>query len=272
MEQERDPYFVRLCGQQWLINSTIRHSARSMRESKQSRQPFGLQNHLDVLDERQGSCPRTAICSRFGRWAATLIRSSCEARGQSLRLAGAMIGRRRSRPGVTGQLTDHIDCCPREPKALLDQPARNRDDSRRYKRPLALVPARAAIGDSSNPPNALYHKDDEHVLLDDVLRSDTYTVSEEVIPLVEETVTVGKQQVVTGRAACRPSPTRSELARADVRQETVVLCRQEITPTEVLSKSAASELVCQQNDAHIGRRSVHGIVNATRGRLVRPSC
>jgi stress response protein YsnF len=35
-------------------------------------------------------------------------------------------------------------------------------------------------------------------VVDDVLTSSARTVSEEVIPLVEETATVGKRQVVTG--------------------------------------------------------------------------
>jgi stress response protein YsnF len=50
------------------------------------------------------------------------------------------------------------------------------------------------------PSPGIRSDDPEHVpVLDDVLTSAARTVSEEVIPLAEETATVDKRQVVTGR-------------------------------------------------------------------------
>jgi len=61
---------------------------------------------------------------------------------------------------------------------------------------------------------------------DESLRSSAHTVSEEVIPLVEETATVGKRQVVTGRVRVRTvTDTIDELAHADVERETVEVTR-----------------------------------------------
>ena len=50
------------------------------------------------------------------------------------------------------------------------------------------------------PSPGIRSDDPEHVpVLEDALASAARTVSEVVIPLVEETATVGKRQVVTGR-------------------------------------------------------------------------
>ena len=59
------------------------------------------------------------------------------------------------------------------------------------------------------PPASVPPHDEEQVsVLDLALRSGARTVSEEVIPLVEETATVGKRQVVTGRACGVDTPSK----------------------------------------------------------------
>lgn len=75
---------------------------------------------------------------------------------------------------------------------------------------------------SSVPPH-----DEEHVpVLDEALRSGTRTASEEVIPLVEESATIGKREVVTGRVRVQTfTDTVEEIARADVQRETVEVTR-----------------------------------------------
>src|SRR5215218_5922052 len=63
-------------------------------------------------------------------------------------------------------------------------------------------------------------------VLDHALRSGARTMAEEVIPLVEETASVGKRQVVTGRVRVQTvTATVEELAHADVQQETVEVTR-----------------------------------------------
>jgi uncharacterized protein (TIGR02271 family) len=77
------------------------------------------------------------------------------------------------------------------------------------------------------PSPGIRSDDPEHVpVLDDVLTSAARTVSEEVIPLAEETATVDKRQVVTGRVRVQTvTDTVEELAHADVQQETVEVIR-----------------------------------------------
>jgi uncharacterized protein (TIGR02271 family) len=69
--------------------------------------------------------------------------------------------------------------------------------------------------------------DEEHVsVLDESSASDPRTVSEEVIPLVEETATVAKRQVVTGRVRVQTiTDTIEELAHAEVQRESVEVTR-----------------------------------------------
>ena len=77
------------------------------------------------------------------------------------------------------------------------------------------------------PPASVPPYDDETVpVRGEALRSDARTVSEEIIPLVEETATVGKRNVVTGRIRVRTvTDTVEELARADDQRETVEVTR-----------------------------------------------
>ena len=77
----------------------------------------------------------------------------------------------------------------------------------------------ASPGTRSNDP--------DHVsVLNESLGTGAHTVSEEVIPLVEETATVGKRQVVTGRMRVQTiTNTVEELAHADLQQETVEVTR-----------------------------------------------
>jgi stress response protein YsnF len=77
----------------------------------------------------------------------------------------------------------------------------------------------------SNPTPQSFHPGD---LPDpeEALKSDPRTVTEEVVPLVEETASVQTQEIVTGRVRVRTvTDTVEELARADVRQETVEVTR-----------------------------------------------
>jgi stress response protein YsnF len=63
-------------------------------------------------------------------------------------------------------------------------------------------------------------------VLDNALRRDSRTASEEVIPVVEETATVGKRQVVTGRVRVQTvTDTVEELARATVQRDDVEVTR-----------------------------------------------
>jgi uncharacterized protein (TIGR02271 family) len=73
----------------------------------------------------------------------------------------------------------------------------------------------------------MHTADEEHnPVLDDSLRSGAHTVSEEVIPLVEETASIDKREVVTGRVRVRTvTDTIEELAHADVQRETVEVTR-----------------------------------------------
>ena len=63
-------------------------------------------------------------------------------------------------------------------------------------------------------------------VLDEALRSGVRTISEEVIPLVEETAIVGKRQLVTWRVRVQTvTDTVEELAHADVQRESVEVTR-----------------------------------------------
>ena len=63
-------------------------------------------------------------------------------------------------------------------------------------------------------------------VLDDASRGGARTVAEEIIPLVEETATVDKRQVITGRVRVQTvTDTVEEFARADVQRETVEVTR-----------------------------------------------
>ena len=64
---------------------------------------------------------------------------------------------------------------------------------------MVIAYKRAALGNPNHPPSEPPRDDEQVPVVDDVLTSSASTVSEEVIPLVEETATVGKRQVVTGR-------------------------------------------------------------------------
>jgi stress response protein YsnF len=82
------------------------------------------------------------------------------------------------------------------------------------------------MGNPSHPSGEPPHDDEHGPVLDEALRSGVRTVSEEVIPLVEETATVGKRQVVSGRVRVQTvTDTIEELAHADVQRETVEVTR-----------------------------------------------
>jgi uncharacterized protein (TIGR02271 family) len=81
----------------------------------------------------------------------------------------------------------------------------------------------------SNPAQPPVRKSDveDHLsVLEEALRSGNHTLSEEIIPLVEETAAIGKRQVVTGRVRVQTvTDTIEELACADVQQESVEVTR-----------------------------------------------
>jgi len=77
------------------------------------------------------------------------------------------------------------------------------------------------------PPASVPPHDEEQVpVLDDALKSGARTMSEQVIPLVEETATIGKRQVVTGRVHVQTvTDTMDEVAKANVQRESVEVTR-----------------------------------------------
>ncbi len=82
------------------------------------------------------------------------------------------------------------------------------------------------MGDPTRPPS-IQTRDEEHAPdPGEALRSGAHTVAEEVIPLVEETTSISKREVVTGRVRVQTvTDTVEELARADVQRETVEVTR-----------------------------------------------
>jgi stress response protein YsnF len=82
------------------------------------------------------------------------------------------------------------------------------------------------MGDPTRPSGTPSHDEDHGPVPDDGLRSGTRTVSEEIIPLIEETTSISKREVVTGRVRVQTvTNTVEELARADVQRETVEVTR-----------------------------------------------
>jgi uncharacterized protein (TIGR02271 family) len=76
-------------------------------------------------------------------------------------------------------------------------------------------------------PSSGKSDDEDHLpVLEEALRSGTHSLSKEVIPLVEETATVGKRQVVTGRVRVQTvTDSVEELAHANVQRESVEVTR-----------------------------------------------
>ena len=82
------------------------------------------------------------------------------------------------------------------------------------------------MANSVPPASVPPHDGEQTPVLDNARRSGAHTVSEEVIPLVEETATIDKRQVVTGRVRVQTvTDTVEELARADVQREIVEVTR-----------------------------------------------
>jgi len=75
-------------------------------------------------------------------------------------------------------------------------------------------------------PTAPLDEQEPVPVLDDVLRSGPRTVAEEVIPVVEETATIDKRQVVSGHVRVRTgTDTVEELAHASMQREGVEVTR-----------------------------------------------
>jgi stress response protein YsnF len=82
------------------------------------------------------------------------------------------------------------------------------------------------MGDPTPPLRARPDIEDHVPVLEEALKDATWTVSEEVVPLVEETASIQKRQVVIGRVRVRTvTDTVEELAQADVRHATVEVTR-----------------------------------------------
>ena len=82
------------------------------------------------------------------------------------------------------------------------------------------------MADPVRPASIPPHDEEQVPVLNEVLRSSAHTVSEEIIPLVEETATVGKRQVVTGRVRVQTViDTIEEVAQANVQRESVEVAR-----------------------------------------------
>jgi stress response protein YsnF len=85
---------------------------------------------------------------------------------------------------------------------------------------------RGSMADPVPDPSTRLEDQEPVPVLDDALRSAPRPASEEVIPVVEETVTVGKRQVVTGHVRVRTvTDTVEELAHAAVQREDVEVTR-----------------------------------------------
>jgi len=82
------------------------------------------------------------------------------------------------------------------------------------------------MDDPTHPSSPPPHDDEPAPALDGVLTSGAQPLSEEVIPLIEETATVDTRQVITGRVRVQTiTDTIEELAHAEVLQETVEVTR-----------------------------------------------
>jgi stress response protein YsnF len=82
------------------------------------------------------------------------------------------------------------------------------------------------MADPIHPATLHPHTEEQAPVPEQGLTNGARTESEEVIPLVEETATVGKREVVTGRVRVRTvTDTIEELAYADVQRETVEVTR-----------------------------------------------
>jgi stress response protein YsnF len=82
------------------------------------------------------------------------------------------------------------------------------------------------MADPIPDPSTRLHDQEPVAVLDEALRSAPRTASEEVIPVVEETATVGKRQVVTGHVQVRTvTDTVEEVAHAAVQRKDVEVTR-----------------------------------------------
>ena len=85
---------------------------------------------------------------------------------------------------------------------------------------------RGSMADPVPNPSTRLDDQEQVPVLDDALRSTPRTVAEEAIPVVEETATVGKRQVVTGRVRVQTmTDTIEEVTQATVQRESVEVTR-----------------------------------------------
>ncbi len=85
---------------------------------------------------------------------------------------------------------------------------------------------RGSMADLIPNPSTRLDNQEPVPVLDDALRSDPRTIAEEVIPVVEESATIGKREVVTEHVRVRTvTDTVEELAHASVQREDVEVTR-----------------------------------------------
>jgi uncharacterized protein (TIGR02271 family) len=82
------------------------------------------------------------------------------------------------------------------------------------------------MGNVTTPRDGQPPDPDKVPALDDAYRSDTRTAAEEILPLVEETATVHKQEIVAGKVRVRTvTDTVEELAKANLQSDSVEVTR-----------------------------------------------
>jgi stress response protein YsnF len=85
---------------------------------------------------------------------------------------------------------------------------------------------RGSMADPVANPSTRLDDQEPVPVLDDALRSAPRTVAEEIIPVVEESATIGKREVVTGHVRVRTvTDTVEELTHASVQREDVEVTR-----------------------------------------------
>ena len=76
------------------------------------------------------------------------------------------------------------------------------------------------------PHDGQHPGSDRSVVLEEADRSDAWTEAEEILPLVEETATVEKREIVTGKVRVRTvTETLEELTKANLQSDTVEVTR-----------------------------------------------
>jgi stress response protein YsnF len=82
------------------------------------------------------------------------------------------------------------------------------------------------MGNPTTPCDGQPPVSDEDLVLEEAYRSTTRTETEEILPLAEETATIHRREVVTGKVRVRTvTDTAEELAKATLQSDTVEVTR-----------------------------------------------